>query len=153
MGSLYLDSSAVVKYYIAETGSTWVQQIVDDRENTVTVSQLTAVEVAAAVERRRRAKEISQRHRVRTLARLGIDFRQRYSIAQVSDPIVELAVELTGRHPLRAYDALQLATALLLDRILRGHRLPPLTFVCADKALCSAARAEGMDAENPNGYP
>jgi len=69
MGSLYLDSSAVVKYYIPETGSTWVQQIVDDRENTVTVSQLTAVEVAAAVERRRRAKEISQPHRVRTLAR------------------------------------------------------------------------------------
>jgi len=153
MGSLYLDSSAVVKYYIAETGSTWVQQMVDDRENTVTVSQLTAVEVAAAVERRRRAKEISQRHQVRTLARLGIDFRQRYTTAQVSDPIVELAVELTGRHPLRAYDAVQLATALELNQILRGHRLPPLTFISADKALCDAARAAGLRAEDPNDHP
>jgi hypothetical protein len=105
------------------------------------------------VERRRRAKEISQRHQVRTLARLGIDFRQRYTTAQVSDPIVELAVELTGRHPLRAYDAVQLATALELNQILRGHRLPPLTFISADKALCDAARAAGLRAEDPNDHP
>jgi predicted nucleic acid-binding protein len=152
MGSLYLDSSAVVKHYIREKGSAWVRELIDAQENEVTISQLTVVEVAAAVEKRRRMKEISQYHCVRTLVRLAIDYRQRYTIVRVSDPIVELAVDLTSRHPLRAYDAVQLATALRLNQIMLENRLPSLTFVSADGLLCDAAKAEGMSAENPNDH-
>ena len=150
MNGLYLDSSALVKYYIVETGSDYVRELMDDPDNSISISQLTIVEVAAAVEKRGRAKEISEQHRVRTLARFGIDHRQCYRIARVSDQIVELAVALTGRHPLRAYDAMQLATALRLDRVLRDNRLSPVTFVSADGALCDVARAEGLAAVNPN---
>ncbi len=150
MSSFYLDSSAVVKYYIPETGSAWVRELIDAQEHESIISQLTVVEVAAAVEKRRRMKEIGQRHRVRTLARLGLDYRQRYTILRVSDSIVELAVALTGRHPLRAYDAVQLATGLRLDRLMRENRLSPVTFVSADDLLCQAAEAEGLVAVNPN---
>ncbi len=153
MGSLYFDTSALVKYYIAETGSHYVRQLVDAPGNSISISQLTIVEVAAAVQKRWRAKEIGERHRVRTLARFGIDYRQRYQIVRASDQIVELAVALTGRHPLRAHDAVQLATALRLDRVLRDNRLGPVTFVSADGVLCDVAKAEGLSAENPNDYP
>lgn len=153
MSSLYLDSSALVKYYIAETGSRYVRELMDSSGNQINISQLTIVEVAAAVEKRRRVKEINERHRVRTLARFGIDYRRRYQIVRVSDQILELAVALTGRHPLRAYDAVQLATALRVDQVLQDNRLPPVAFVSADEVLCDAARAEDMSAENPNDYP
>lgn len=153
MSSLYLDSSALVKYYIAETGSDYARELLDNPDNTINISQLTIVEVAAAVEKRRRARDITERHRARTLARFGMDYRQRYQIARISDQIVESAVALTGRHPLRAYDAMQLATALRLDRVLRENRLSPVTFVSADGLLCDAARAEGLEAVNPNDYP
>jgi len=153
MGSFYLDSSALVKYYISETGSAWVRELVDTQEHEDIISQLSVVEVAAAIEKRRRTKEIGQHHQVRTLARLGIDYRQRYTIVRVSDSIVELAVDLTGHHPLHAYDAMQLATALVLNRVMFDNQLPPLTFVSADDALCDAARAEGMNTENPNDRP
>ena len=150
MSSFYLDSSAVVKYYVPETGSAWIRELIDAKEYKSTISRLTVVEVAAAVEKRRRMKEISERHRVRILARFGMDYRQRYSVVRVNDSIVELAVDLTGRHPLRAYDAIQLATALSLDQLVRENRLPPITFVSADAVLCQAAKAEGLTAMNPN---
>jgi predicted nucleic acid-binding protein len=153
MGNFYLDSSAVVKYYVPETGSAWVRELIDVREHENTISQLTVIEVAAAIEKRRRMKEISQRHRARTLARFGMDYRQRYAIVRLSDSIIELAVDLTSRHSLRAYDAVQLATALRLDQMLQDNRLSPLTFVSADEMLCDAARAEGVSAENPNDHP
>jgi predicted nucleic acid-binding protein len=152
MSGLYLDSSAIVKYYIPEAGSAWVRELIESQEREIALSQLAIVEVVGAVEKRRRMREISRRHRVRTLARFGMDYRQRYNIVRVSDSIVELAVDLVSRHPLRAYDAIQLATALQLNQVLRENRLPPLIFVSADGVLCEAAEAEGMGAENPNDH-
>jgi len=62
-----------------------------------------------------------------------------------------LAAELTRRHPLKAYDAVQLAVAIreanVLDLI--GRRL---VFVSSDKTLLSAARVEGFSTENPFDY-
>lgn len=156
MNSFYLDTSALVKYYIPETGSAWVDELIDAqmyREKwryEILISQLTVIEVAAAVEKRRRMKEISERHRVRTLSKFSIDARQRYAIVRVSDSIVELAVKLTARHPLRAYDAVQLASALRLNQVMLENDLPPLTFASADETLCKAANAENLAATNPN---
>jgi predicted nucleic acid-binding protein len=60
------------------------------------------------------------------------------------------AVELTGRHPLRGYDAVHLATALTLNTALREADTSPLVFVAADTRLCEAAGREGFLSENPN---
>lgn len=54
--------------------------------------------------------------------------------------MIELAAELVWRHPLRAYDAIQLASALWLARESRMA----LTFVCADRRLAAAAAAAGL---------
>jgi len=62
-------------------------------------------------------------------------------------------MDLTHKHPLRGFDAIQLATALILEDDLKRSGLPGITFVCADKNLCNAAKAEGLTTENPNNYP
>jgi hypothetical protein len=67
--------------------------------------------------------------------------------------IVDRAVELIQNHPLRAYDAVQLATALIVNRSLSAHGLPPLIFISADDGLIAAAQAEGLMTENPNRHP
>ena len=54
---------------------------------------------------------------------------------------------LTQQHRLRAYDAVQLATAIAAAAV-----LPGLAFVAADNDLLDAAQAEGLTAENPNNY-
>ena len=60
------------------------------------------------------------------------------------------ARRLATQHPLRAYDAVQLATAWLLNRDLLDDSQAPLTFVCADDRLVAIAQAEGLLTETPN---
>ncbi len=51
---------------------------------------------------------------------------------------------------LRAYAAIQLASALESNDRLLADALPPLTFVSADQRLLTAASAEGLATEDPN---
>ena len=59
------------------------------------------------------------------------------------------ASQLALRYPLRAYDAIHLATALEFERD-SDVGLPAPIFVSADTNLLAAARAEGLAVENPN---
>lgn len=155
MASFYFDSSALVKYYIIEAGTAWVQNLIDSRldeewAHTISTSALTWAEVISAFARRHRRGEIAT-HLYRALtARFLREARFRYGRLRVNDAVIEAAVELIQRHPLRAYDAVQLATALILNSALIADKLPSLTFVSADDALCEVARMEGLPAENPN---
>ena len=67
--------------------------------------------------------------------------------------IITRAADLCRTHPLRAYDAIQLACVLTRrdDDLATG--LPTPTFVCADTILLAAATAEGLAIENPNSHP
>lgn len=60
---------------------------------------------------------------------------------------------MIDRHPLRAYDAVQLASALRASRALQAARLPPLLFLSADDRLTAAATHEGLATDNPNAHP
>ena len=53
---------------------------------------------------------------------------------------------------LRAYDAVQLAVALEVNRI---HQMAgsPITLASADRDLNAAATAEGLAVDNPNYHP
>jgi len=59
--------------------------------------------------------------------------------------VVEEAARLLDYHALRAYDAVQLAGAI----VLQSGGLTEMTFVCADKELVRAARAEGLTVIDP----
>ncbi|MBI2302061.1 MAG: type II toxin-antitoxin system VapC family toxin, partial [Armatimonadetes bacterium] len=48
---VYLDSSALVKRYLLETGSTWLEQLLTTADD-VYLSRITVVEVTAAIARR-----------------------------------------------------------------------------------------------------
>jgi predicted nucleic acid-binding protein len=148
----YFDSSAAVKRYAPEKGSEWVKLLVEPIEgNTVYLGQIGVVEIAAALSRKVRTKELTQKGYEAALWLFLRDVQnEEYIIAPLSDQAVDLAVDLTRRHPLRGYDAVHLATAIILNTALLEVELPSLTFVSADEALCKAAREEGLPADNPN---
>lgn len=156
MATYYFDSSGLVKYYISERGSQWVAGIIDAQTKErkwqchIAIAQIGIVEVAAAIAKRQRMGQISKHKQEMTFGLFSKHHRERYIVLRAGDNTIELATELTQRHPLRAYDAIQLATALLLNRSLIADELPSLTFVSADDALCEVARMEGLPAENPN---
>ena len=76
-----------------------------------------------------------------------------YRIVPTQPWIIDLAAELLQRHPVRAYDAVQLASASIVNQSLIAHGLPPLIFVTADDRLIAATRGEAVTAENPNLHP
>lgn len=66
---------------------------------------------------------------------------------------IDTARQLANKHPLRAYDAIQLATAWLINQELQKAGKSPLLFVAADDQLLVTAQAEGLPTDNPNHHP
>ena len=81
------------------------------------------------------------------------DLTYHYAVLDVKPEVIDAARQLADRHPLRAYDAVHLATAWLLKQGSVDSDDPPLTFVCADERLTAIAQAEGLTTENPNNHP
>jgi predicted nucleic acid-binding protein len=146
------DSSAVVKRYAPERGSAWVKSVVQPTAgNSVYLAQIGVVEIAAALSRKVRTHELRRGDYEAALGLFLTDVRNaEFILIPTSDQIIELAVDLTGRHPLRGYDAVHLATAVILNRALHEAGAPPLTFVAADARLCEAAGREGLLSVDPN---
>lgn len=155
MGSYYFDTSAIVKLYIPEAGSIWVESLVSQQDrhdfvHIIAFVKLGLVETAAALTRRQQMRHITRQKRDQLYASFMRDAQRRYLMLAVSDELLLLAASLTQRHLLRGYDAVHLAGAISLNQYLGGARLPPLTFVSADNDLLAAAAIEGLATDNPN---
>jgi len=150
----FLDASAVVKRYAEEAGSAWVRQITDPQaQNTILLAEITLAEVTAALAAKQRApKGITLEQRNRVLSRFFQDCDEHFTLVSIDRSVIDRAVDLAQRHRLRAYDAVQLATALEANAITQAQALPALTFVAADTDLLTAAAAEHLSVENPLNY-
>jgi len=105
----YADSSVLVKRHVFEPGTNWFQQLADPASgNTILTAQISIVEVISALQRRVREGVLTQVD----AQRLGGDIRalgqHEYQLIAVTLAIIERACQLLERHPLRAYDAIQL---------------------------------------------
>ena len=153
MADYFVDSSAVVKRYINEPGSVFVDGLVNlEQENNVFLAQITRVEVAAAFARRRKGKTLADKDAVSALEFFFTDLADIYLTIEIKADLVIAATDLATKHALRGYDAVQLAAALAANRDLTEGGRDALTFVSADGDLNLAAVAEGLDVENPDHY-
>ncbi len=153
MTHYFLDSSALVKRYVVEPGTAWVRALsAPDAGNTITISQITQVEVISGVMRRQREGRVDA-PTARTI-RLLLDRHasRQYIVIGLAAPVIQRAEDLIETHPLRAYDAVQLASALESNLRLVEAGLEPLIFVSADDRLLTTAAAVGLSAENPNAH-
>jgi predicted nucleic acid-binding protein len=133
----YFDASALVKRYVGETGSTTVRRLL--RSDRAVTSRVSEVEVASALARLAREGIISMAKRDRALAMLTRDFEAVWVVELIPDVVV-LARLILERRPLRAADAIQLASCLYVRREVSAGA--PL--VVYDDRLATAARAEGV---------
>ena len=146
MASVYLDTSALLKLYIAEKGT---EQVIEAAEGAadgrIVILVLTPLEARSAIRRREREGDIAAADVNRVLRQIEDDCSTLFLTQPLSSPVMEEAARLIDRHPLRAYDALQLAGCL----VVREGMPEPVTFVCADARLCEAATNEGLKTLNP----
>ncbi len=132
---LFVDTSALVKLYIAEPGSEQMREAVA-QEPSVAVSRLAFAEIHATFARRRREGLLLASELEQLRLRFADDWEELMQVA-IGDELLDLVPGLCERNPLRGADALQLASALLL----RQGGLET-TFAGSDRSLLEAAASE-----------
>lgn len=134
---MYFDSSALVKRYVEELGSTEVQALLET--HLAATARLTETEVASALARRCREGAFSTIERDRAFASLRRDLRSIYRV-ELTSAVTRRSLDLLKRYSLRAADAVQLASCLEL----REQLALPVLFVAFDRRLCEAAAGEDL---------
>jgi uncharacterized protein len=103
------------------------------------VSQLTEVELVSALARRHREGTIDQEELEALLAAASDELASLVAV-QMSPPVLARARSILLRLPLRAADAIQLASCLELQDSLQQ----PVRFAAFDQRLSEAAVREGL---------
>ena len=144
---LYLDTSALVKLYVAEDGSDVVRNAVGVAQ-TVATSRVAYAEARAALAAAARMGRIGDVERATAVSVFRAEWRL-FSIVNVTQPLVEFAAELAESHALRGFDAIHLASSVfLLQRTQEDVR-----FLAWDKALLKAAAETGLQTNWWSGTP
>jgi uncharacterized protein len=136
-----------VKLYADEAGYEPIRRL----RGPLVISAIARVEVAAAIWRKHRAGEIDLDDSLTLIRAFAVDYAgaphrpPRFLAVAVADGVVERAADLAGTHGLRAYDAVQLASALAA-RAVDGRCA---TFAAFDRDLVSAAVSEGFKTLSP----
>lgn len=136
----FFDTSALIKNYIEETGSTTVSDILASA-SAVYVSELTIIECFSTVKRLLVEKRITGDEYEVLKNEIRHDFRffTRIDIEEA----VPSCEELIDVHQLKTLDSIQLASSLCVQTEIQH-------FVCCDTKLLEAARKEQLPTINPS---
>lgn len=137
--TLYLDTSALVKLYVQEEGSSLVREEVE-KASLVATCAIAYVEARSAFARRRREGRLPPGDHRRVIRDLDADW-EHYFLLDVTASLIRQAAKIAEVHRLRAYDAVHLASAALFKERLAG----PAHFLCWDDDLTAAAALEGFE--------
>lgn len=136
---IYVDTSALAKWYVPEAGSEQFSEWMQAQERTW-ISTLTLVELNSLVLRRMRDSELDHRQAQEVLATLADDINQGYLLLQpVDDSTVSGAIPVLARlgdQPLRTLDAIHLSVI---------SELGVSILATADRVLARAGRELGVE--------
>lgn len=144
---LYFDTSALVKLYFQEPGSLSVRSLYSRAERIAT-SAIAGAELASAMQRRVRESSLEKAVADRVwrdwLARSQEFFE--VPLPSGSSTIATQVFTLCSKYPLRASDAIHVASALEVAR----HHFPGDAFLLltSDENLKKAATDEGLPCED-----
>jgi uncharacterized protein len=137
----FADSSALVKLYADEAGHEHIRGLAS-----MAVAQLARVEVPAALWRKQRMGELSADDARLLMADFEADYfgtdsePPRFAAVAARGGLLDEAARLCASRGLRAYDAVQLSSALAVRRVDESCT----AFAAFDRSLRTAAAAEGF---------
>jgi predicted nucleic acid-binding protein len=150
VAAYYRDSSALVKRYISEAGTLWIQALTDaSAGHLVLTVTLSGPEAISAIVRRARGGQLRRIDAARAVADVSFDWQAQYVLIDVDRRIVRRAMALAEHHGLRGYDAVHAPAAVEIHagRDARGD--PPLIFISADQDQLATAKTEGLQVDDP----
>ncbi len=135
---LYLDTSALVKLYVRETGSVRVRNWLN-KATAAATSVVASAEARATFARLHRSTLTNKRRHRERVARLNADWES-FMRVELSPSVVRLAGETAETYELRGFDSIHLASALWL----RDRTGIPYTFTAFDQRLHDGATRAGL---------
>jgi len=129
----YFDTSALVKNYVREAGSSRVRGLLTRYE--FLSSAITPVELQSAVQRRHRQREITQANYDFIISRIAND-RSYWQLVELVPQLLSKAEELVKTENVRTLDAIHIASAM----IIQDSFALPLPFISADERQLATAR-------------
>ena len=144
---IYLDTSALVKRYVAEPGTPVVHALVT-RHGPIATAKIAYAEVHAGFARKRREGRLAERGYSSACGLFESDWHA-YVRLDLQDEVLVLARDLLRKHPLKGFDAIHLASAIRLRTALAEDMM----FAAADMRLLDAARGERLRTLNVERAP
>jgi uncharacterized protein len=136
---LYVDTSALVKRYFQEKHSD--ELIFRWRKaSEIVTSAVAYAETLASIYRKKREANLKEGVTQKVLETFRLDWKS-FLRVEVTDELNHTIDRLIGRHPLRGFDAIHLASAVLVHESLPQDFL----FTCFDQRLAQAAQDEGLE--------
>jgi len=133
----YLDTSALVKLYVREPGTERMLRLASREHNhRLAILTIAEIELRSAIRRRERSTDLDATSANQILRNFESHLETRLLRQPLTESVLDTAKALLDGHPLRAYDAIQLAGCLVL-RAAAGMDQP--VFVCADRDLLATA--------------
>ena len=150
---LYMDSSALVKHYIKETGSEAIQARIASETDASAVpftSVLTYAEIHATLAKKARGKFVTLRELKRLWRDFDADWASGISAIALDAGVLASIRDIVSHFPLSGADAVHLASALWLrDTVGAKASGATLTFATADLRLADAALRRKLEVFNP----
>ena len=138
---VFLDTSALAKRYVEEPGSNELEDLLFNHVKEVVISTLALPELAAALARKVRERDINEDSAVSVLQEAETDWTGLFGKIDLDQELALTAAQLTLQHPLKGADAVHLASALSAEADL---------FVTSDRNLLGIAGNIGLRAYDPS---
>jgi predicted nucleic acid-binding protein len=146
MAVFFFDSNTIVKYYISEPGSNWVRGLVNDKNNSCLICDISLAEVAAAISQMRQFQPFGRAFVHGTIERFQNDVRSGLFLSHPIDTnTLEHAAAIAETHALKGCDAIQVASAALAEENISIE----IVFVTGDKQVLRVAQFEALETDNP----
>ena len=144
--ALYLDTSALVKLFIEEDGSTRVRSLARGAASADVLlsSRLGYTEAAVTLARLVHLGRLPGDYLLSCLGTLERYWEQSIQEVDIIETVLQDARQLAQRFPLRTYDAIHLASAREAKRMLKDVFDGELLFFAFDSALVRVARLLGF---------
>lgn len=163
MASYFLDSCAIAKRYAPDRGTAYVQRLCTialTGNDDLFISQVAQVEVVRALSARARGPHRHRNERLAARDRAIAQFMAHcdpgsgdYDVIDVTPAIIQRAANLCKVSGIKSFDAVQLASALIVRDFAQIAREPDPVFVTADDKLVGYARGQGFDVRDPEDFP
>lgn len=162
----YLDTSALIaRYLVRAPGHAWTRDICEPRNgNTLILAQITGAELGAALNQLARTGALRKKLTDAGIAAFWTQVSAgEFVFVPITIAVVQSAADLCGTYPLKRYDGVQLACALVAREdarladaatsVSRGQPLGDPIFLTEDHKLRDAAAAEGFAVDSPLAHP